>query len=160
MTSLIDITVENCLNYLDPIIEIENQSFPSPWSIRAFREEIKNPSAYLWALAVKEFLSGYICFRMVAHEIQLTNIAVHPKKRGKGIAHHLLTKTIETGINKGAQSIWLEVRPSNFAAKRLYQKLGFEEAGRRPRYYRDTNEDAIVMALALSEMQSYHVASM
>ena len=159
MISLIDVTVENCPNYLDRIIGIENQSFPSPWSLRAFREEIKNPSAYVWALAVNEFLSGYICFRMMVNDIQLTNIAVHPKERGKGIAHHLLTKTIEAGINKGEQSIWLEVRPSNFAAKRLYQKLGFEEAGRRPRYYRDTNEDAIVMALALSEMQRYHVAS-
>ena len=159
MTSLVDITIDNYPIYLDRIIEIENQSFPSPWSIRVFKEEIKNPLSHLWVLMVNESVTGYTCFRMFDNKIQLTNIAVLPHSRGKGIGHYLVTKLIEAGISKGMKSIWLEVRPSNSAAKRLYQKSGFEEVGKTARYYRDTNEDAIIMALTLSEKVSRTIAS-
>ena len=62
----------------------------------------------------------------------------------------LLTRIIETGVSKGLKSVWLEVRPSNTAARSLYSKFGFQEVGRRPRYYRETNEDALIMYLELS----------
>jgi len=149
MTSLIDITTDNCQIYLEQILEIENLSFPSPWSLNAFVQEIKNPMSYLWALTVDGAILGYICFWMFDSEIQLINIAIHVNRRCKGLGHSLLKTMIEAGISKGMQYVWLEVRPSNFTAKRLYKKLGFEEIARRTRYYRDTNEDAIVMALTL-----------
>jgi ribosomal-protein-alanine N-acetyltransferase len=66
---------------------------------------------------------------------------------------------IEKGISKGMRQIWLEVRPSNVVAKGLYERLGFEEAYRRPRYYPDTHEDAIVMSLNLLEEDPYHSIS-
>lgn len=151
MTSLVDVTRENYDAYLNSILEIEGISFPSPWSAWAFLQEIKNPVSRLWALSADEGTSGYICFWMFDCEIQLINIAVHPDKRGRGLGLFLMTKMIETGIAKGMRDVWLEVRPSNLTALGLYQKLGFKGVGRRPRYYRETNEDALIMSLALPE---------
>jgi ribosomal-protein-alanine N-acetyltransferase len=159
MRSLVDITTEIYKPYLEQILEIENVSFPSPWSMKAFKAEIQNPSACLWALIEDKVLSGYICFWMFDSEIQLINIAIHPEKRQQGLGEYLLTKMIEDCISKAKHYIWLEVRPSNAAAKRLYQKMGFEEVGRRKKYYMDTNEDAIVMSLPLSQRGSLRSVS-
>ena len=160
MTSIVEITKDNYLHYLDQILEIENLSFISPWSAHAFKSELNNPASSLWALIVNnEVLSGYICFWVFDSEIQLLNIAVHTDKRGQGFGRLLMDSIIETSVSKGIQSIWLEVRPSNGSAKNLYIKLGFEEIGRRKHYYRDTGEDAIVMALALPQKGHYHQVS-
>ncbi|MGD2125169.1 MAG: ribosomal protein S18-alanine N-acetyltransferase [Desulfobacteraceae bacterium] len=159
MTSIVNVTEENQDTYLDGIAEIENLSFPSPWSPNAFIQEIRNPFSRLWALLVDKALVGYICFWMLESEIQLINIAIHPKARGRGFGGRLLTKMIESDVSKDMHSIWLEVRVSNLTAQKLYESLGFEEVGRRPRYYKDTNEDAIVMSLFLSEKEMYRKAS-
>ncbi|MBU2497451.1 MAG: ribosomal protein S18-alanine N-acetyltransferase [Proteobacteria bacterium] len=151
MTSIINVTPQNQDVHLDRILTIETLSFTSPWSPNAFAEEVRNPISRLWVLVVNKALMGYICFWMFDTEIQVLNIAVHPKARGRGFAEHLLAKMIESGMSKGIHQVWLEVRLSNLAAQGLYRKLGFEEVGRRPRYYKDTNEDAIVMSLTLSE---------
>ncbi len=149
MISLIGITRESFHRFQGDILEIEMSSFPTPWSPNAFRDEIKNPISYLWGLITHEELVGYICFRMFIAEIHLMNIAVHRMRQGEGLGHYLLAKMIELGIEKAVDTAWLEVRPSNLVARILYQKIGFQEIGRRPRYYRDTNEDAIVMSLSL-----------
>lgn len=153
MTSLVKINPDNYHLYIDRILEIENLSFLSPWSPHAFLEEITKPTSYLWGATENGILSGNICFWMFDRDIQLINLAVHPKKRNKGLGHYLLTKMIEECISKGIPNIWLGVRRSNLAAKSLYKKLGFEAVGARPRYYTDTNEDAIIMALTLAEMK-------
>ena len=153
MTSFVKITKKNCQFYLTRIIEIEKLSFPTPWTQNAFIEEMNNPISNLWGLSLHNILAGYICFWMYESEIQLLNVAVHPEQRNKGIGHHLLKKMIQMGIARDIRNIWLEVRPSNIAARSLYGKLGFEALGRRPGYYRDTHEDAIVMALALSKLE-------
>ena len=158
MISFVDITTKNYQNYMKQILEIENLSFPSPWSLKVFQEEIKNSFSHFRVLTVDEVLSGYICFWMFDSEIQLINIAVHPDRRGKGLGYYLLEKMIKEGISKGIQSIWLEVRTSNLAAQSLYQKLGFEEVCRRARYYGDTNEDAIVMSRAFMQKGRYNIA--
>ena len=75
------------------------------------------------------------------------NVAVHREWRGKGIGYRLLSKMFEVSIFTGAQTAWLEVRPSNLAARSLYEKAGFKEVGRRPHYYDDTHEDAIIMSV-------------
>ena len=156
MRRLIEITKKTSRRYLGQILEIENLSFGSPWSLNAFKTELKNPVAHLWALILDEALSGYLCFWMFANEIQLINVAVHPQQRGRGIGEFLVTKMIENSVSKGMQNIWLEVRPSNSVARGLYEKLGFMEINRRPRYYPDTNEDAIVMSLSLTERKALH----
>ena len=153
MTSLIKINPENYHLYIEKVLEIENLSFLSPWGYQAFLEELRNPISHLWGVTENKILYGNLCFWMFDREIQLINLAVHPKKRCKGFGLYLLTKMIEECISKGIPNIWLEVRRSNLAAKSLYDKLGFEAVGCRPRYYSDTNEDAIIMALALTEMK-------
>ena len=151
MHRLIEITQETYQPYLDQVLEIENLSFGSPWSLNAFREEIKNPVAHLWVLIVDDVLSGYLCFWMFASEVQLINIAVHPQVRGRGFGKYLVTKMIENSVSKGMRNIWLEVRPSNSVARKLYEMLDFVEVDRRPGYYPDTKEDAIVMSLSLTK---------
>jgi ribosomal-protein-alanine N-acetyltransferase len=147
---LVKITREDFPIYAEQILEIENSSFPSPWTINAFKGEIERPISHLWAVIAEKGLKAYICFWMFDSEIQVINLAVHPVNRGQRLGQILLSSMIDTGISKGLKSIWLEVRPSNLAARCLYDKLGFHEVGRRPLYYSETNEDAIVMALELS----------
>ena len=159
MTSLVTVTTENDRLYLPQIHEIEKLSFPSPWSLNGLQSEIENPLSHFWILKREYALSGYICFRIFDEEAQLLSLAVHPHDRGKGLGYDLLKKMIETALSKGVQYIWLEVRPSNLAGKRLYQKLGFEEVYRRPRYYSNT-EDAIVMGLSpLAEETHYRISN-
>ena len=147
MTSLVSVTTENNQLYLPQIHEIEKLSFPSPWSLNALQSEIKNPISHLWVFKRDEVLSGYICFWLFEKEAQILSLAIHPRDRGKGFGYYLLKNMIEKVVSKGVQYIWLEVRPSNLAAKRLYQKLSFVEVYRRPKYYSNT-EDAIVMGLS------------
>lgn len=147
MNRLEKITVENLLAYQARILEIERLSFPSPWSVIAFEAEVKKNISHLWALIIDNVLFGYICFWMIDDEIQLVNIAVHPLKRREGHATTLLKKMFEISLSQGIKYVWLEVRPSNHAAKNLYSKFGFYEIGRRPKYYVETQEDALLMAL-------------
>jgi len=149
MTALLRITRENIECHVDRIHEIETLSFASPWSMNAFREEVKNPVSHLWAMFFDDGLLGYICFWLVDREMQLANIAVHPGFRNRGMGNALLMKMIETGLSVRAESIWLEVRESNRTARTLYEKLGFEPVGKRRNYYSDNDEDAVVMSLAL-----------
>jgi ribosomal-protein-alanine N-acetyltransferase len=152
VTSILRITQENIHSHLKAILEIEHASFISPWSANSFVQEVRNTVSHLWAAAdEKGKLEGYICFWLFDREIQLINIAVHPEKRKRGIGGHLLREMIRIGILKGMEKVWLEVRTSNPGARSLYEKLGFVAVGRRPRYYRDTHEDAIVMSLNLLE---------
>ncbi|UCB49951.1 MAG: ribosomal protein S18-alanine N-acetyltransferase [Deltaproteobacteria bacterium] len=159
MTSLVTITKENFQLFLQKILEVEELSFPSPWTVHALKSEIENPISHLWALIMGKVFSGYICFWMFDREIQLISVAIHPHDRGRGLGHYLLKEMIETGISKGMRQIWLEVRSSNLVAKGLYERLGFEEAYRRPGYYPDTHEDAIVMGLNLSRQDPYRLIS-
>jgi ribosomal-protein-alanine N-acetyltransferase len=149
MPQLIDINWGNCNKYLDRIVDIENLSFPSPWSRKSFLEEIRNPISHFRGVLSEQVLQGYVCFWVFADEVQIINVAVHPQARERGLGHYLLTKVIEESISLGIKTIWLEVRPSNDRARRLYSRFKFTEVGRRPRYYRDTNEDAIVMSLSI-----------
>jgi ribosomal-protein-alanine N-acetyltransferase len=154
MIRLLEITEENFEHFQSPILEIEKSSFPSPWGLNAFAEEINRPISHFWALLVGEALEGYICFWTFSGEAHLMKIAVHPEVRGKGFGRYLLSKMIELGRSMAVQTVWLEVRPSNAVARGLYTKMGFRETGRRPRYYRDTNEEAIVMCLPLLDSQA------
>ena len=79
--------------------------------------------------------------------MHLLNLAVRPDQRRRGISRALLSHALERSRNLGVTVAWLEVRPSNTAARNLYKSFGFKEVGRRPGYYDDTKEDAILLAL-------------
>jgi ribosomal-protein-alanine N-acetyltransferase len=137
------------ISFVDQILDIENISFPVPWSANAFEEEINKNISNLWAIISEQRLFAYICFWMFDEEIHILNFAVHPKKRNMGMGKILLQNVIDTGASCGVENIWLEVRPSNIPALSIYKKFGFVEAGLRKAYYSDSHEDAIIMSLDL-----------
>lgn len=150
MTSLVQVTVENHEFYLDRILEIEHLSFSAPWSLNGFLQELENPVSQLWALMSDKVLLGYFCFWAVREEMQLLDLAVHPAQRSRGHGSYLLMKMIDLALSRGISRIWLEVRVSGGAARKLYEKFGFVESGRRRNYYTGPTEDAIVMSLPLA----------
>ncbi len=129
------------------ILDIERRSFPTPWRSAMFREELKRAVSHLWILERDGACLGYVCFWTLPGELHLLNLAVHPDERRQGLGRLLVGSMLRSGVSQGAETAWLEVRPSNSAARGLYGRLGFTEKGRRPRYYRDSGEDAIVMSL-------------
>ena len=125
--------------------EIERASFAVPWSRRAFWEEAKNErTLYLVALMEGE-IAGYAGAWILLDEAQITNVAVAPEKRGRGIGRRLMEEMMARAKVRGASRMTLEVRPSNEAALTLYKSCGFLDYGRRPHYYQDNGEDAIIM---------------
>lgn len=134
---------------LPQVIAIERRSFGAPWSLAMFVLELsKQSSLALAAVSVAEDggapqLSGYLICARYAEVWHVMNIAVDPPLRRRGIAIALLERLFE--LAGADQPYTLEVRPSNPAAIALYERFGFRTAGRRPRYYRDTGEDAVIM---------------
>lgn len=133
---------------LPQVIAIERRAFPTPWSLAMFVLELSKPSGICLA-AVHEpqagdpQLAGYLICARYADVWHVMNIAVDPPLRRRGVASALLERLIEQA---GAEASYtLEVRPSNRGAITLYERFGFRSAGRRPRYYRDTGEDAMIM---------------
>lgn len=135
------------------VMEIERASFLSPWTEQMFLEELSNSfSRCVVAQACSEESAqvlGYLCAWFVASEVHIMNLATDPRARGRGIARDLLRETVEQAKAWGAWRVILEVRESNRAAQLLYFSEGFRQVGRRPRYYTDTGEDALLMELQL-----------
>ena len=130
------------------IIEIERDSFPSPWSENLFRGEMTNPIARMLVGRVDPLpgkpVAGYVVYWLVADEMHLHNIAVRKDQRRKRVASLLLREAIRASQSEGARSVTLEVRRSNLAARNLYEKFGFSVKGVRSGYYSDTGEDALI----------------
>lgn len=137
--------------HLDDIVQIENQSFPTPWHRKIFEMELNKPRTLHSVCIHGDEVVGYLISWMLYDEIHILNVAVHHDYRRHGIAKLLIDHTVNHFIKKGAMSVILEVRTSNIAAQRLYEKLGFTTLRIRKRYYTDTGEDAIVMMLDLSK---------
>jgi len=137
---------------LPAVLEIDRLSFALPWPERSFRFELtENDAAHLlvaeapWAGRVR--LAGYLGYWLLIDEMHISTLAVHPDLRGQGVGERLLLAGLEQARRQGADLATLEVRPSNSAALGLYRKLGFELVGRRRAYYRDNNEDALLLTL-------------
>ncbi|RPF49803.1 [SSU ribosomal protein S18P]-alanine acetyltransferase [Thermodesulfitimonas autotrophica] len=134
--------------HLDAVMAIENVSFPIPWKREAFLFEILlNETADYVVALYRDQVVGYGGMWLVLDEAHITNIAVHPDCRGRGIGRRILQELIKRAALRGATKMTLEVRPSNLIARKLYRDLGFEEKGVRKRYYQDNHEDAIIMWL-------------
>ena len=134
------------LKDVDEVWNIEKMCFPVPWSRQSFVLEIEhNKCARYFVAEHAGTIVGYGGMWLVLDEAHITNIAVHPLARRKGIGEALLRVLMAEANRLGIQKITLEVRDSNTAARNLYEKLGFVSVGRRKRYYSDNNEDAIIM---------------
>jgi len=134
---------------LDAVIAIERQSFPTPWTLGMFEQEFRNSHSFLFAskdlTGNVDRIRGYICFWHVLDEVHILDLAVNSLCRRQGVATDLLLFTFSHGIRRQLKKVYLEVRASNQPAQQLYRKLGFQFTGKRPAYYQDTGEDALVL---------------
>lgn len=136
------------LDDISQVAAIDQVSFSLPWPERSFRFEIAdNPASRAWVAELDGRIVGMIVAWLLVDEAHIATIATHPEFRRKGIASRLLIYALEYMRSEGARTSVLEVRESNAAAQEMYRKFGFEESGRRPRYYKDNGEDAILMTL-------------
>lgn len=135
---------------LPEIMVIETLSFSEPWTEEMFLHELASEGlSHVLVARVDEGsgtrIVGFLCAWIVAGELHINNVAVHPRYRRDGIASRLLQEIIRLGKAGGATVGYLEVRASNEAAKNLYHRHGFRLAGRRRDYYDHPREDAIMM---------------
>lgn len=125
---------------------IERASFTTPWPPQAYRQELESNrlAAYLVALIGDEIVA-YGGVWLMVDEAHVTTFAVHPRYRRRRIGERLLLSLLDLSRDRHAREATLEVRLSNLAARRLYEKYGFRPVGIRPRYYSDNQEDALIM---------------
>jgi ribosomal-protein-alanine N-acetyltransferase len=146
------------LDDVPAVVDLDQKSFSLPWPERSFRFELTdNPASRCWVAEVDRKVVGMIVVWLIVDEAHVATIATHPDFRRKGIAKRLLSHALRKLIEQGARSSFLEVRESNLAAQELYRKFGYEETGRRRRYYKDNDEDAILMNL--SSLSNEHLRS-
>ena len=140
---------------LDRIIEIEHSAYPFPWTRGIFRDCIRVGYS-CWGLQVRDHLVGYAIQTQAAGESHLLNLCVDPGWQRSGYGRILLEHAISQALLNRCTSMFLEVRPSNPTAIKLYERRGFEVVGERKNYYRAENgrESAIVMRLNLSQENS------
>lgn len=124
---------------------IEAEVFSMPWSEKGFADALAMENALFYTALVNGCVAGYCGIYLAADEGEITNVAVAPAYRCRKIAERLVRTTLPEAHAKGAQRIFLEVRESNGAAIRLYEKTGFHTVGRRKNFYQYPNEDALVM---------------
>lgn len=132
--------------HLGRVLQIENVSFPTPWSYRSYLGELtRNNFAHYFVGMIDGSVVGYIGLWIVVDETHITTIAVAPEYRGNKIAERLIEFGVEYSKIWGAEKMILEVRVSNTPAQKVYKRMGFEQIGVRKQYYSDTLEDALVM---------------
>lgn len=131
--------------HIGQICEIENACFSDPWSAQSFEESIASEYISYYVILSDGIVAGYIGAAAVLDEAEIVNVAVSPRFRRQGIGRTLIAALIEKYKAKGVGRFDLEVRESNIAARSLYESLGFEYCGRRPRFYSHPAEDALLM---------------
>jgi ribosomal-protein-alanine N-acetyltransferase len=130
------------------VVDLDQKSFSLPWPERSFRFELTdNPASRCWVTELDGKVVGMIVVWLIVDEAHVATLATHPDYRRRGIGRRLLAHALRHIMEDGARSSFLEVRESNLAAQEMYREFGYEVTGRRRRYYRDNDEDAILMSL-------------
>ena len=134
------------LEDLDEVQQIEQASFSTPWPSNAYRSELMTNRLATYLVArIDGRIVGYGGMWLMVDEAHITTFAIHPGWRRQRIGERLLLAFLDLARDRHAREATLEVRLSNLAARRLYEKYGFRPVGLRPRYYSDNNEDALIM---------------
>jgi len=135
---------------VDAVMVIERRAYPFPWTHGIFRDCLRADYP-AWLLHEGGHILGYGVLSVAADEAHVLNLCIDPDEHGRGLGRRLLRALLRLAQGQGARRVFLEVRPSNPHAIALYEDEGFNEIGRRPRYYpaHVGREDAIVMAKEL-----------
>ncbi|MDX9788117.1 MAG: ribosomal protein S18-alanine N-acetyltransferase [Desulfobacterales bacterium] len=141
---------------IDQVLDIERICFKKPWNRISFLAGLSSAWSICYVAKAANNLErggiiAYICAQLVIDELSILKIAVTPGWRRQGVGNALLERSITTAFTNGAATAFLEVRPSNLEAMAFYQKIDFQIVGKRPNYYPETGEDALVMAKQLKE---------
>ena len=145
MIEYFDVTEEDSKG----LAELDKECFSVPWSENAFLKEVNNEMAQYVIAKDKNKVIGYAGFWKVLDEGQITNVAVKKCFRGQGIAKNMIDKLIKKAEEIGIARLTLEVRESNISAIGLYTSKGFKVVGNRKNYYKNPQENAILMDLEL-----------
>lgn len=129
---------------------LEERAYEFPWTLGIFRDCLRSDYA-AWVLEEEGAVIGYVLMSVAAGEAHILNVCVAPELQGRGLGRKLVRAILHVARGRAAERVFLEVRPSNTGAIALYHDEGFNEIGRRPRYYpaKDGREDAIVMAMEI-----------
>lgn len=130
---------------LDQVIELEEALFSVPWTKEGFLTYLLKPNAIFLVVEEKGTILGYCGVITVLDEGDITNVAVRKERQREGIGNFLVASLLRLAGETGVTTLHLEVRKSNDSARRLYGRLGFEEAGIRKNYYTEPQEDAVLM---------------
>ena len=137
--------IEMNAQHVAQVAQLEMLCFADPWSESSITSELNNPLS-LWLVAEEDgCVLGYIGSQTVMGEADMMNVAVHPEYRRRGIAQALVNGLIDALRCNDVTSLTLEVRATNEPAKRMYEKLGFQQVGVRKNYYRHPREDALIL---------------
>ncbi len=136
---------------MDNVMRVESLAYPFPWSRNLFEDCLDKPSYTCWVFEHNNVFNGYLISSSAAGEAHILNLCVHPDLQGQGWGRKLLAEAEWIAKQHRADTCFLEVRVSNLAALYLYESSGYNEIGRRRKYYPIENgrEDAIVMAKTL-----------
>ena len=136
------------MNDLEQVVAIDQVSFSLPWPARTFQFELTdNPTSRCWVVELDKKIIAMIVSWLILDELHVATIATHPDFRMQGIGRKLLLHALKSARDEGVIRSFLEVRESNDAAIKMYRSFNFVEDGRRKEYYKDNNEDAILMTL-------------
>ncbi len=130
---------------LPAVAELEILCFRSPWTLNMLKGELKNRLAHYHVLELDGKIVAYAGMWVLFDEAHITNVAVSPDHRRKGYGRRIMLESMQAAVRHHATQMTLEVRETNFSAQALYEGLGFSMAGRRKKYYSDTNEDAFIL---------------
>ena len=138
-------------SHLDAVCEIETASFSAPWSRETLEEDIKKPYSLYFVALENERVLGYAGMWHIVGEGHITNIAVKPEERRRGVGEALVDALIDEAVRREIEELILEVRVHNYNAQRLYLRKGFILERIRKNYYSDTGEDALILRKDLGE---------
>ena len=127
------------------VAELEKICFRTPWSYNSLLGELSNAVAFYIVAVEDDTVVGYAGTWIMLDESHMTNIAVDPEYRNRGIARNMILKLMQEALRRGAERMTLEVRENNHTAQRLYASLDFAYAGTRKHYYTDTGENALIL---------------
>jgi len=135
-------------DHIEELLSIKRESFADPKNGNIFSSLYDDAAAhmhYFVAQGEDGVLGGYLLLSFAADEAEIINIAVRTALRRRGVAARLVAEALAFVQTRGASACYLEVRESNDAARRLYEKMGFSVVGRRKMYYSAPTEDALLM---------------